>query len=455
MRVLPNVLVALAIWVAIMAGAASAQDIWGEVVRESEERVGTTPARAGDRAAQEVLVRSILADGLTRDEAVELALRNNSQLQVAFDELGIAAADLDQAGLYTNPSLDAVLRFPSGEGGTNLEAELSFVLSDIWLVPIRRSLGQARLEQVTAQVISDVLNTAADAKQAYDHCLVLDSLLAQTGEIASTVRKWRDQVHERYEHGYSSQLDLSMADAAAAEMDVDLEVTEAERRIALARLGRLLGLTAEHDLVVVGSLPDVPSELPDLDEVTRRALAERPDLQAARAGLLAADRALLLERHSRWRHVAVGPAYAHEPDGEDLWGLVLQFDLPVFDANRAQRRRAAAELTQAQNQVHAVESLVREEVATAWERLALATSKERGVRDQILPARRRAFEHAQKYWREMQLNTLYMLEAQREFAEAKRQHVAALGEVQRAHVELEFALGGKLALGQPPGRAGD
>jgi cobalt-zinc-cadmium efflux system outer membrane protein len=455
MKVWSHLALALVVSTAALAGTALADNAWEEIVSESEARVGTTPARAADPAAQQAIIGDLLADGLTRDEAVELALRNNSRLQAAFADLGIAAADLEQAGLYTNPTLDFVVRFPGGESGSDLEAEMFFALSDLWLLPLRRELGQARLQQVAAQVVSDVLNTAADARQAHDRCLVLESLVAQMAETATTVEKWRDQVHARYEHGYSSELELSMADAEVAESDVRLAEIRAERELALARLRRLLGLTVEHEVNLYGSVAEAPLALPDLEEVTRRALQERPDLQAARAGVLAADRALLLERRSRWEHVSLGPAYAHEPDGEDLWGVVLEVDLPVFDSNRVQQRRAGAELERAERQVERAESMVREQVAMAWEKLALAHRRESAMRERLVPARQRAFEYAEKYWREMQLNMLYLLEAQRDLSDARRQHLEALYEVQRAWAELEFAAGGKLAVGQPPAEAGD
>jgi cobalt-zinc-cadmium efflux system outer membrane protein len=455
MKVWCHFTLVLVVVIAAMAAPALADNAWEDVVSESEARVGTTPALAEDNVTQQAMVGGLLEDGLTREEAVELALRNNDRLQAAFAELGIAGADLDQAGLHTNPSLDFLARFPGGESGSELEAELLFSLADIWLLGPRQEVEQARLQQVAAQVVNDVLNTAADTRMAYDHCLVLESLVAQTAETAAAVAKWRDQVYARYEHGYSSELELSMADAEVVESEVDLAEMKAEQQVARARLGRLLGLTDEHKMSLVGSLVEAPSAPPDLHDATRRALAGRPDLQAARAGLWASDRALLLQRKSRWEHVSLGPAYAHEPDGEDLWGVVLEVDLPIFDSNRAQQRRAAAELGQAERQVGAVEAMVREQVVTAWEELALAHRRESAMREELLPARERAFEHAQKYWREMQLNMLYLLEAQRELSDARRQHLEAVYELRRAWVELEFAVGGKLTDGRPPGRAGD
>jgi cobalt-zinc-cadmium efflux system outer membrane protein len=455
MKVWSHLALALVVSTAIVADTALANKAWEEVVSESEARVGSMPARALDPAVQQAIIGDLLADGLTRDEAVELALRNNNRLQAAFAKLGIADADLAQAGLHTNPTLDFLARFPGGESGSELEAELLFSLSDLWLLGPRQEVEQARLQQVAAHVVGDVLNTAADTRMAYDRCLVLESLVAQTAETAATVEKWRDQVYARYEHGYSSELELSMADAEVVESEVDLAEMKAEQQVARARLRRLLGLTDEHKVSLIGSLTDAPSAPPDLHDMTRRALAGRPDLQAARAGIWVADRALLLERHSRWEHVSFGPAYAHEPEGKDLWGIVLEVDLPIFDSNRAQQRRAAAELEQAERQIGAAEAMVREQVATAWEELALAHRRESAVREELLPARQRAFEHAQKYWREMQLNMLYLLEAQRELSDARRQHLEAVYDLRRAWAELEFAAGGKLAVTLPPAEAGD
>ena len=54
------------------------------------------------RAAHDA-VKRILAEELTADEAVQVALLNNRRLQTRFESLGIAQADLVEAGLLENP----------------------------------------------------------------------------------------------------------------------------------------------------------------------------------------------------------------------------------------------------------------------------------------------------------------------------------------------------------------
>src|SRR5262249_2333552 len=48
-------------------------------------------------------VRALWNDTLTADRAVQVALLNNRSLQALYAELGVAQADLVQAGLLKNP----------------------------------------------------------------------------------------------------------------------------------------------------------------------------------------------------------------------------------------------------------------------------------------------------------------------------------------------------------------
>jgi len=80
----------------VLTAHSFAQDAgWETVVEESALRVGIAPtALRIDEAGAELL----LADGLTRQEAVALALARNAVLRAAFAELGVAEAELRLAG---------------------------------------------------------------------------------------------------------------------------------------------------------------------------------------------------------------------------------------------------------------------------------------------------------------------------------------------------------------------
>ncbi len=66
------------------------------------------------RAEHARLVGQLLQDGLSANEAVQVALLNNADLQAALYEIGVARADLVQAGLLSNPVLGIALQLPAG-----------------------------------------------------------------------------------------------------------------------------------------------------------------------------------------------------------------------------------------------------------------------------------------------------------------------------------------------------
>src|SRR5439155_17029187 len=57
-------------------------------------------------------IRVLLRRTLTADSAVQVALLNNRELQATFEEIGIAQADLIEAGLLRNPIFVGDARFP-------------------------------------------------------------------------------------------------------------------------------------------------------------------------------------------------------------------------------------------------------------------------------------------------------------------------------------------------------
>src|SRR5882672_9166266 len=95
----------------------------------------TVEARSGKRVvwnlgteldaqvAQEV--GALLHDTLTADGAMQVALLNNRELQAMYAELGVAQADLVQAGLLKNPIFDGVVLLPVGGGPTKLDLNVA------------------------------------------------------------------------------------------------------------------------------------------------------------------------------------------------------------------------------------------------------------------------------------------------------------------------------------------
>src|SRR5262245_4137273 len=88
-----------------------------------------------DREAEETL-RTLLQRRLKADDAVQVAMLHNRDLQSVYSDLGVAQADLVQSGLFRNPILDAAVLFPLS--GVRPDLQLSVVVSflDALYVPL-------------------------------------------------------------------------------------------------------------------------------------------------------------------------------------------------------------------------------------------------------------------------------------------------------------------------------
>ena len=110
-----------------------------------------------DREAEEKL-RALRQKKLTADDAVQIAMLSNRDLQAIYTELGVAQADLVQAGLFRNPILDAAVLFPLS--GVRPDIQLSVVVGflDVLYVPLRKRVAAALFEEVGTPLLGMVLN---------------------------------------------------------------------------------------------------------------------------------------------------------------------------------------------------------------------------------------------------------------------------------------------------------
>jgi cobalt-zinc-cadmium efflux system outer membrane protein len=110
---------------------------------------------------------ALLADTLSADEAVQVALLNNRELQAVYAELGVAQADLVQAGLLSNPVFDGAAFFLVAGGPVKLDLSVAMSFLDIFYIPLRSRVAAARFEDAKIQVTGEVLDFAATVRAAF------------------------------------------------------------------------------------------------------------------------------------------------------------------------------------------------------------------------------------------------------------------------------------------------
>src|SRR3989304_2354055 len=160
----------VAISVMVLGGCAtfSKDGGFGAVEQIARERINKEVKWQRDdnqRESAQATVRNLLASPLSADSAVQVALLNNPGLQSTYAELGIAEADLVQAGRMTNPHF-AYLRTSEG-GERKLEWALTFPIIDLLTIPLRTRIESDRSEQVKLAVAGKMLSVATGTRKAW------------------------------------------------------------------------------------------------------------------------------------------------------------------------------------------------------------------------------------------------------------------------------------------------
>jgi hypothetical protein len=99
--------------------------------------------------AAQVQVAQLLASDLTPDGVVQIELLNNKRLQVALADLGVAEADLVQAGRLRNPRLS--FGRLSGSDAAETDRAVLFDLAGLLTMPLRRAIEERRFSQAQLQ----------------------------------------------------------------------------------------------------------------------------------------------------------------------------------------------------------------------------------------------------------------------------------------------------------------
>lgn len=410
--------------------------------RTGQEAARRDGPESDERARQ--AVREMLANGMTEDEAVRIALLNSPRVQAVMEGLGVARAEYVQAGLVENPIFSGAYRFTSGGGGT-WELEIAQSLTGLLYTPLRRSVAEAELARAEAEATGRILDAMLAARRAwYDHQAALERVRAARLMAEASSAAW-DMARRLRAAGNITELEL-LQRRAAHEEDRLLQAQE-ELALGQARegLNAALGLWGpQAGWKPAGGLPPLAEDEPSLETVERRAVDASLELAAGRHELTALARSAGLENHVSLLDVEIGASLERDP-GEP-WGAgpSLALPVPLFDFGQARRARARARLATAlrEHEARAVE--VRSAARAAALALESARARAEHYRSVVLPLRRSITAEGQLQNNAMNLSTLGLLELKRAELAAEREAVEALREYWLARASLEQLMSGRL-----------
>ena len=377
-----------------------------------------------------------LEDGLWADEAVALALWNNADFRASLASLGLARADLIEAGLLKNPILS--LLFPIGP--KQLEATVTWSIETLWQRPRRIAAAELDLDQLAENLVKHGLDLARRARSTHSDLLLAQDRLSFGNEAVNLEKEIARLTELRFTAG-----DISELEATTARDQVYLVEREESRyefgvAHAMNRLRFVLGLDASDEPIKALDSPLLLENLPALNELWTDAFASRPDLRAAELTMQAAGERLGLEERSVWRIAAVLDINGEGREGFEAGPGVLA-EIPIFDTNQAGQERARASMEQAMRQYVAVQHSISNEIQDAKTRFAEASLNYRTWRDEILPLFEETLRLAEAAFSAGEVSYLYVLGVNRRFLRGRLEMASAAAVLRQASLDLDRGIG--------------
>lgn len=432
----------------LLAGCASFSNDGGfdAVSQLTRAHIGqpATPQRtAADRASADARVAELLAEPLSPDSAVAIALLNHRGLQARYAALGIAEADLVRAGRLANPGLG--FGRSHGGGAVEIDRAVMFDLLGLLTLPLARALQAQQFAQAQLQAAADTVALATEVRLAFFDAVAAQQLAGYFVQVDEAAQASAELARRMAKAGNFSA--LAQLREQAFEADATAQLARA-RHQALATRERLLRLLALQDvqagrLRLPERLPDLPAAPATVEDAEQRALATRLDLRQARLAADAATRALDLTRHTRLVNQLHAGVVTTSGTGEPRRnGVELEVELPLFDAGSSRLARAEAVQRQAQA-LHEQWTLdARSEVREAHAAYLAAHALAGHYRDTVVPLRKRISDEMLLRYNGMLSSVFELLADAREQIGAVTQSVEALRDHWAAQTRLQAALAG-------------
>lgn len=398
-----------------------------------------------DRRALTALLAEKLKQPLTADDAVQIALLNNRGLQASYWSLGVAEADLVQAGRLQNPAFGFKRTHAGGE--VEIERTLTLNLVNLITAPLAGRIEGRRFEQSKLLVANEAIQVAAQTRRAYYEAVAATQDMAYAQQVGEAAGASAELAGRMQQAGNWSKLDGAREQAFYAEAMADVARAGKAASATREKLTRLMGLWGgDAAFQLPARLPELPAAPRELQDIEQLALRDRIDIQAATLDTRHTASSLGLTKTTRLINVLELGA-VHESGGGQPGprGYELTLEIPLFDWGSARVARAESVYMQSVNRLAEAATNARSEARETYLDYRGSYDLARHYRDNVIPLRRQISEETLLRYNGMLLSVFELLADSREQAAAVHAYIDALKEFWVAETNLETALGGKLS----------
>lgn len=349
------------------------------------------------------------------NEAINAALKNNIDLQVAQIELNIAKNNIKSANRLQNPSFDAYY-FMGASGRTEPRQLGATQEIEIAKRNARKKLAESNLKLSEKEFDYTTFDLKMDVREAYINLVATKSILFTLEQQEELQEELLKIAKAKVKAHSTPQIDVIQAEIALNQMITQVNTANVHVKNALANFNKVIN---DPNNIVYDSMdkifleennfeemltPAPDYKFPDFSEIKQRALENRYDIKISKQEIDIAEKNLTVVARQRIPDFQISGGYAYKPgaysdsgnfnNGAYVGGSLV--NIPLFYNYSPEIQNATLKLKQAELKNESVQNKALKDVKAAYDRFLTAADNLNHYESKIVTGSEELIETSKK-----------------------------------------------------------
>ena len=381
------------------------------------------------------LVSDVLAQSLTLEEIMRIALKVNPELQSLDNLVKSREGAVQQADVALNPSIGGSLgnRTQLFKLGQELEfpgkrsARTNAAAEEVEVARNEFRFGMLQLEREVTGLFYDLLWAQRNVELLQENVNINEKFL----EAASY----------KFNQGFGSKLDVVKGQVEIAHAKRLLNSAEQEFLTTENKLRILLKIAFTQPLALKGDLTLSVVQAPQgLDSLLSTAYQSHPSLLLEQHRLKEAQYTVQLAELSSKPNFNLGLSGGIE-DLERAATLSISIPLAIWDTKEGAKSEAQFQQKSVEYSLENIRTNISKQVTSAFQAYQAATQAAKLFEDTLLREAKEAAEMAKKAFETSGFRFLDLIDAQRTYLDARLEYLNSLRALRHAEIDLQTSTG--------------
>ncbi len=337
---------------------------------------------------------------LSIQEAVEIAKKNNLDIQLARLNISIEKNNIKSSKKFQNPEIGLFYNLGKAGKGNPQQIGLS-QLVEIGKRSDRKKLAQTNFQLAKNNVEYLEFDLRMDVREAYTNLLAKKTIYASLKKQEHQLNELLNETKIRHKKGIVEQIDVLQAQLLLNQILTEVNSADYNVKTALFEFNKVINspegfydtkeekFSSEYKPLLI---PKPDSKMPDFDLIDDKAVENRYDIKIAKQELEAAEKELKIVLKKRIPDVEITGGYSYQNPGQSGEGTFKHgafvganiVNIPIFNNYSSEIKNAELKVEQNRLNYQSVLNKALNELKKTYEKFLMAQVALKNYNEQLL-----------------------------------------------------------------------